>query len=308
VLTEVKAYSSWISAPTLLLSETGRSETDLIQIRNVDGLDPVKAAVNTSEYGSVDGAAYTGGNVANRNIVLTLHPNPDWDVWTYESLRRLIYSYFMPKRPTRLVFLSDDMPPVEISGIVESVAVNAFSKDPEIVVSVICPDPYFTAIEPKVITGQSIRSGVALVDIDYDGTVEAGIYVKVTAVSGANPTNIAIQLGDPVLTYFDVTAVVSSTLYFEMSSVPMQKYVQNINMSSGVISNLLSKVHVEEGSAWPIFQPGVNEFEFKTGSSYISRDSADSNGTVHFESQFPQAGHNRRIWVNYLDRAILWRQ
>ena len=51
MLTEVKAYSSWQSAPTLLLSDTGRAETDLVQIRNIDGLDPVKASVNTSPLG-----------------------------------------------------------------------------------------------------------------------------------------------------------------------------------------------------------------------------------------------------------------
>ena len=48
MLTEVKAYSSWQSAPTLYLSDLEEPETDLIQIRNIDGLDPVKASVNTS--------------------------------------------------------------------------------------------------------------------------------------------------------------------------------------------------------------------------------------------------------------------
>jgi hypothetical protein len=43
VLTVVKAYSAWQSAPTLPLSEDGRAETDLVQIRNIDGLDPVTA-------------------------------------------------------------------------------------------------------------------------------------------------------------------------------------------------------------------------------------------------------------------------
>ena len=158
MLTEVKAYSSWRSAPTLPLSDGGRPESDLIQLRNIDGLDPVKAAVNTSPFGSVDGASHTGSSVLTRNIVLTLHPNPNWDNWTFESLRRLLYSYFMPKRQTRLVFYSDDMIPVEISGIVESVSVNIFSKDPELQVSIVCPDPYFTALEPTVLTGQTVRS------------------------------------------------------------------------------------------------------------------------------------------------------
>jgi Phage tail protein len=264
VLTEVKAYSSWISAPTLLLSDPGRPETDLIQIRNIEGLDPVKASVNTSPFGSVDGAAYTGGNVQNRNIVLTIHPNPNWDTWSYEALRRLLYSYFMPKRPTRLVFYSDDIIPVEISGIVESVAVNPFSKDPELLVSIICPDPYFTALEPTIITGQSVRPGGDVTVVDYDGSIEAGIQVKVTQVTDPTPTTIGVQIGSPVISYFTVTATVNSTLFFEMSSVPMQKYIQNVSIGTGIITNLLSKAHVQEGSLWPIFQPGENEFSVVT--------------------------------------------
>jgi hypothetical protein len=252
------------------LSDTGRAETDLIQIRNIEGLDPVNASVNTSPLGSVDGEAYVGSNVPSRNIVLTIRPNPDWDEWSYEGLRRLIYSYFMPKRSTKLVFYSDDIPPVEISGIVESVEANLFSKDPELLVSIICPDPYFTALVPEVITGQSVRSGGVVHTIDYDGNIEAGIHVKVSAVSGSAPTVIGIQIGDPTISYFTVEASVSSSMYFEMSSIPMQKFVQNVNLlpvgdtGSGVITNLLSKVHIEEGSAWPVLQPGESDFSVIT--------------------------------------------
>lgn len=261
MLTEVKAYSSWSSAPTLTLVDGGRAETDLIQIRNIDGLDPVKASVTTSPFGSIDGASYTGSSVLTRNIVLTLHPNPDWDLWTYEALRRLIYSYFMPKRLTRLVFYSDDMIPVEISGIVEDVKINIFTKDPEFQVSIICPDPYFTALDPTVITGQTRASSEFVEWIQYNGNIEAGIHVKVTATADPPPANIAIQVGDPTITYFDVQATVNPTLYFEMSSLPMQKYVQNVNIGSGIITNLLSKVHIQENSSWPILQPGQNEFK-----------------------------------------------
>jgi Phage tail protein RIFT-related domain len=259
VLTEVKAFSSWRSAPVMPLNGS-RAETDLIQVRNISGLDPVKASVNTSPYGSVDGASYVGSSLTNRNIVLTLHPNPDYDNWTYESLRRLIYAYFMPKRPTKLVFYSDDMIPVEISGIVEGVIVNMFSKDPELQVSIICPDPYFTALEATVITGQTVRPGGDVVVVDYGGTIEAGINVKVTAVTAPNPTAIVVQLGDPSITSFGVDATVDPSMYFELSSIPMRKFVQNVGIGSGVITNLLSKVSIQEGSAWPTLQPGENEF------------------------------------------------
>ena len=260
MLTEVKAYSSWHSAPTLPLSDGGRAETDLIQIRNIDGLDPVKATVNTSPYGSVDGASYTGGSVLSRNIVLTIHPNPNWDNWTYESLRRLLYSYFMPKRSTRLVFYSDDMIPVEISGIVEGVEVNMFSKDPELLVSIICPNPYFIALEPTIITGQAVRSGGVPIIVEYNGTIDAGIHVELTSLTAPSPTVIGIQIGDPMISYFNIAATVDSSKYFEMSSIPMRKFIQNVSIINGVITNLLSKTQIQEGSAWPLFQPGENEF------------------------------------------------
>lgn len=262
MLTEVKAYSSWQSAPTLLLSENGRAETDLIQIRNIEGLNPVKASVNTSPLGSIDGASYTGGSILSRNLVLTIHPNPDWDTWTYESLRKLLYRYFMPKRPVRLVFESDDLVPVEISGIVEDVAVNPFSEDPELLVSVICPDPYFTAVDPIVVTGQAVRSGGAVVVIDYQGTIETGVQVKVTHVTAPSPTSIAVQIGDSTNIRFLVAASVDANKYFVFNSLPMQKFVQNVSLDDGVITNLLS--NVEDGSSWPILQPGENHFSVIT--------------------------------------------
>lgn len=259
MLTEVKAYSAWRSAPILQLDEDGRTETDLVQILNIEGIDPVKATVATSPYGSVDGTSYTGSSVLNRNIVLTIKPNPNWDTWTYENLRKLLYSYFMPKLVVRLVFYSDDFPPVEIYGVVEGVEGTIFSKEPTLQVSVVCPDPYFRAVNPTILTGQN---GV-LNTFEYNGNVESGMVVKVTHVSGT-PTTIGIQLGDPKETHFGVMANINSSKYFELSSIPMQKYVQNVNIGTGVIDNLLSNVYIQEGSLWPSLQPGTNEFRVIT--------------------------------------------
>jgi phage-related protein len=263
MLTEVKAYSSWRSAPLLPLNGD-RPETDFIQIRNIEGLDPVKASVSTTPFGAVDGASYTGSSVLTRNIVLTVGLNPDWVTWTHQALRDLIYSYFMPKRASRLIFYSDDKDPVEISGYVESVEVNMFSKDLELLISIICPQPYFKSLTPKVISGTAVRNAGAPTIINYDGTVENGIGLKLTTLATPYPTDIAIQIGDPQISKFAVTAGVSTTSYFELSSVPMNKYVRNVAVSTGVITNLLSKVYIQDGSYWPALQPGENEFKVIT--------------------------------------------
>jgi hypothetical protein len=262
VLTKLEAYSSWLDAPTLALSEGGREESDLIQIRDIQGLDPVKATVNTSPFGSVDGVAYIGSSVPYRNIVMTLHPNPDWDTWMFDNLRKLLYSYFMPKLLTRLVFYSDDISPVEIFGYVEDCNVNPFSKDVEVQVSIICPDPYFTAVDPTVVTGQSTRDNSNPVQIEHGGSIETGINVEVTRVSDPAPTSIAIQVGDPSLETYKVTASVDATKYFVMNSIPGQRYAQNVAFNSGVITNLLSKIL--DGSTWPTLQPGTNDFSLIT--------------------------------------------
>lgn len=270
MITEVKAYSAWNSAPTLPLDVAGRAETDLIQIRNIDGLDPVKASVNTSPYGSIDGGSYIGSNVPSRNIVLTIKANPNWDDWTYESLRKLVYQYFMPKLATRLVFISDDIDPVEISGVVESCENNMFSKDPEILVSIVCPDPYFTAVDPIVLTGQTIDFGDTPAVVAYAGNVETGFKLKVSYAAGSSPLSLAVQMGDlgaPDTSYITIETTVDANKYFEMSTVQMKKYFQSVNVSGGAITNLLSKVGTQQGSMWAKLRPGNNKLSVITFSA-----------------------------------------
>jgi hypothetical protein len=251
-LSVLEAYSSWQSVPLLPLSDGG-PQTDLIQVRSIKGLEPVKANISTSPYGSIDGEAFSGAEVPKRNIVLTLGLNPDWLEYSMESLRRLLYLYFMPKQFVRLVFRSDDdFPPVEISGYVETVDPNIFSKDVEVQVSIICPDPYFTAVEPTVIAGVSDQAART---VQYEGSVEVGVNAKLTFLSGAAPTLITMQIGD-VSNQLQVAATVTATKYFVMNSLPSQKYVQNVEMGSGLITNLLSKV--SDGSQWPSLRPGGN--------------------------------------------------
>lgn len=257
----VQVYSVGREVSTLELIEDGRAETDFLQVRNIDGLDPVKASVNTSPLGSIDGTQHIGSSVGDRNIVLTLHPNPDYNTWDPEAIRKLLYEYFIPKSEVRMVFTSDDdTPDVEIYGIVEDVQGSMFSKDPELIVSIVCPDPYFTAVDPVVWTGKTHLDGATPVIMDYDGNIETGFYLKVTFATGqAVPSTIAVQIGNPMLTYFAVAAAVSSTAFFEMNSVPGGKYIQGTNLSTAVISNLLGSITAHEGSLWPILKPGKND-------------------------------------------------
>lgn len=256
MLTKVSAYSHWSFAPVLNLSESG-IQGDRIQIQEIEGLGPVGATVNTTPYGSIDGESYSGSSVPSRNITLTVGLNPDWDVWSMEALRRLLYRYFMPKQPVRLVFDSDDeFPSVYIDGYTETVEPSLFAKDQEIQISIVCPDPYFYAVEPVVITGDTPGDPVL---VDYIGSVEAGINLTIEHEADPAPgfsLVLTVQIGDPTENFFGVAVEVHPTQYFMMGSIPGKKYVQTVDTTTGAITNRLPLV--VSGSAWPTLKPGAN--------------------------------------------------
>lgn len=254
MLTKVQMLSSQPSASELVFDEDGRAEDDLIQVRDISGLDPVETTVTTSSLGSIDGVAYVGQEVPGRNIVLTLHPNPDWSTWSFEKLRQFIYAYLMPRASVRLIFYSDENPPVKIEGIVESLSANPFSSDPEYLVSIICPDPYFTALDATYLSGPLDGS---LVNVPNTGTIPTGIYLKLDYSSGGSPTDIQVQVQNSlVISNFQLNGIDSNDKYFELSSVPRQKYAREVSSSSGIITNRISEI--QPGSVWPVLQAGLN--------------------------------------------------
>lgn len=259
MLTMVRAYNSSPDPLIMPLTLAGRSDADIIQLANIDGLDPVKASISTTPLASGRGVSFGGSNVDVRNLVLTLIPVPDWENWTISKIRNFIYKYFMPEMPVRFEFESDDLPPVEISGYVETCVPNIFSKDPEIQVSVICPDPDFVAIDPTVINGHTNDATLAL---NYDGTVDTPITVRIPQSSVSNPPNnitIHVRDGEPEFKVTLSSDVVTAGKYFEMNSATGQKYVQNVAVPSGAITNLLSKLTSD--SVWPVLKPGANKFK-----------------------------------------------
>lgn len=254
MLTKVTIYGPSAAVSPLILPLANIPDTDLFEIRNIDGLEPVKAAISTSQFAVVDGEFFSGSSVGKRNIVLTLGLRADWVDWTPANLRRKLDSYFMPKSNVTLIFEGDEQAPVVISGYVESNEPSIFSKDPENVVSIICPDPAFVTVDPIEIVGDSTTP----VTIDYQGTVESGIYLEITKASGSDPSDILVSLSGGTK-QFKINAALPSTKKRELSSVDRNKYVQDVVLSSGVVTSLLTYVD-ETLREWPKLQPGQQDF------------------------------------------------
>lgn len=261
MLTNIKAYTAVSAAPTLPLAVPGLIQTDPFQITNITGLEPVKSAINTASFASIDGAAFTGSNMPVRNIVLTVKPNPDWVTWTVDSLRKLLYLYFSPKNVVQLVFQDDVLPDRTIFGYIESCEDIRFSDDVRFQISIICPDPHFASLNPIVVTGVTSNS-YSPSTITYNGDTPTGIKLEVDFVSGQAATGtIQVQTVNPSVSQFKATARVDSHEYFVMSSVAGNKYVDTVRNTTATVVSLLSKLIA---SAWPKLVPGANPFSVIT--------------------------------------------
>lgn len=265
MLTKVTAYSQWASIDPLVLNVINPSDTDLFEVRNIDGLGSVKADVNTTPR-AIPGESFVGTNVGKRNIVLTLGLNPDWNDWTFSRLRRFLDKFFMPQQKIRFVLETMEFSPVEISGYVESNEPNMFSKDPEHQISIICPDLYFRSVDVVTHLGQTDEDPL---EIDYEGNVATGMFVRVSRLFGyvgADPTWIEIGGMDPFQDTIHIAAPggdpvtdVGHDLF--MNSVPGDKYVRKIPNVGGIVVpiNLLNYSTFSQNK-WPTINPGTDTF------------------------------------------------
>ncbi|HXQ38634.1 MAG TPA: phage tail domain-containing protein, partial [Anaerolineales bacterium] len=185
MLTKMEVYGVTDGLPEIpLLGDS--VDNDLIQIRDIGGLEPVKANINTTPFAGYNGEYYLGSNIGKRNIVVTFGLNPDWEDQSISTLRQLLQSYFMTQNQIKLRFFSDELPTCEILGYTESFEPNRFSKDPEVQVSIICPEPDFVGIVPTVING-TVQNTLEYTEIVYEGSVPTGFVLEV-ASSVTNPS------------------------------------------------------------------------------------------------------------------------
>ena len=182
MITKIEAYNPKDLSYEFLIISSSLIDSEPIQIRNIDGLGPVKASINTAPFGAIDGEAYRGSSMGKRNIVISFGLNPNWSDETVGSLRQSLYDFFMPKMSTRLRLYSDELPTCDISGYVESCEPNIFSKDPDVQVSIICPDPDFVDIELSTAEGiiGTPEEAVAT-EIEYIGTRPTGVKLTLSS-------------------------------------------------------------------------------------------------------------------------------
>lgn len=123
--------------------ELTQNESDF-QIVSVAGLNPVNAQINRSTIAGLDGSKFNSSKLEDRNIVITLKLNGD-----VEANRIRLYRYFSTKQWCK-VYYKNSSRDVYIEGYVETCECDLFSASELMQISIICPNPYFKALEEIV--------------------------------------------------------------------------------------------------------------------------------------------------------------
>jgi hypothetical protein len=284
MLTKVEVLSPRSGIPTLLLGEFYPNNNP-IQIRDISGLEPVKAEITTTSFNQ-DGVLFQSSRLGMRNLVFKLGLNPNWIDQTMSTLRRMLYTYFLPKAWCKFRFYSDDMPTVEIEGFIETFEPNIFSQDPEIQISVLCPQPDFVGIDRVTYTGVDIPAATLV--LDYKGTVETGFEMNFDLIASPGVQNEAFQTSQPGMIWnrFETQLVgASNDFYLRVLTVKSGKKTEYVRRSDGLIINQIHNkiTNPTIGSVWPLIKPGENTLQV---TRYGSTNTTPRNWTMRFYNRY----------------------
>lgn len=160
-------------------------------VKEIEGLEPVKATLVSSSFANMDGEQYHSSRRESRNIVLKLGLEPGFIAGSARDLRTNLYKFFMPKTTATLRFYDEDLGFVDIEGRVESFDCPLFTKEPEATISLMCYDPDFYEPEQINFGGNSTWGDIVEDELEYTGTIETGFTFQI-AVDFELPNGLTI--------------------------------------------------------------------------------------------------------------------
>lgn len=183
---------------------------DGLIIKNISGIGPSSAIINTMDVPTMDGAIFNSSKKEIRNITISIGYMDTIDI---EDARRLTYKFFAIKRRIELIIETNSRK-ASIVGYVEKNEPNIFDQNVSSSISIICPDPNFYSVidkkntvvfsglvpmfsfpfsnesltEKEIIMGDLVSKREE--NVYYTGDAEVGITITIHAIGKA--TNITI--------------------------------------------------------------------------------------------------------------------
>ena len=234
------------------------------QVKNIEGLDPVKASLTSSSMAQVDGAQPQASRRDIRNVTARIEFKPNYSDNTVESLRKALYAYLMPKSVIKLDFYIDGVYYAWTNGTVETFENSRFAQIPEMNTSIICYDPDFCAPSDVTVTGSTVADTTTQT-ITYGGSTDTGIIFTLNVNRTITGFTLHNNKPDGTTQSFDIDVPLVSGDVVTITTIPRQKSA--IKTVSGTPTSVL--YGVQPSSAWINFGPGDNLFRASVSGAAI---------------------------------------
>lgn len=268
------------------LSLTGNKNYTVYKI---EGLNPPQAAINSSVNTTVDGSTINSVRVENRNIVIYVSIEGE-----IEKNRINLYKYF-PVKKTVTLYFSNGSRNVLIEGVVEVIECDLFTKKQVAQISIICPKPYFKAVECLIANFSDVSN---LFEFPFS-IAESG--VEISAVT-TNIRKSIVNAGDVetgvIIELFSTGTVVNPVIYnvfsrtymkLNITMQPSDRIIINTYVGekaikltrAGVVTNVIG--HMVKDSTWLTLDAGDNVFSYDC-------DSGSNNLQITFTTALLYSG------------------
>lgn len=235
-------------------------------LKAADGLGPPEVDVSVVSM-LATGGYYQGRRPQLRQVILRVGLQPEWNIGqTPQELRSALYGLLTPSLADTLYLqLIDGSTTIaQAECQVSKMEVAAFSKDPEVQITLNCFQPYFEALyydaQKPTVTGTS--DGVVF-NVDNDGTAESPFYI---AFQFKTPTTAAIRLTD-VYRPNQFIEIVNRTFALDdvliINTRPGSRGVWRQPAGSTARNNILDKLNPD--STWLQLHHGENPLRFSEG-------------------------------------------
>lgn len=224
-------------------------------VRDIEGLDPVKAALTYSSMAQLDGGQAQNARRDVRNITMKLGLVPDYISTTVDSLRQNLFDYLMPKANIGMTFWKDGAAYALASGQVESLSNSMFTADPEVDVSIICYNPDFTS---PTTTTQSLNTtnSTDTTAVSYTGTSDTGVIFTLSIDRTCTAFSLYNTSPDNTTQIMQVVGTFASGDVVTINTIPGSRGISLTRAS--ITTSIL--FYLDPTSSWVTLQKGVNAF------------------------------------------------
>lgn len=223
-------------------------------VKSVTGLEPPPR--NVAIASTAGGGKFQGVTSEDREVVVLVGLNPDWDKGETPGLLRanletMLYTGYDPRVDIQLY--SGIFPICHEYGYVSNFEASIFDANPAVQITFTMLNPTFRAFTPLSYPSGSLSETNP--DIYNTGSAETGFQFGVKFTDNMNGWSIKQTENQSVGMTFDHAFVNGDIL--TVSTIPGQKYV-HLKKHRGKVKNMLSILTTD--SEWIQLHPGHNHF------------------------------------------------